>query len=54
MKKRYRVEVVEKHVDYVWVEAESEEEAEDKAPAEAHCEFMCTYSAEATGETEEI
>ena len=52
--RRYRVEVTERHVEYVWVDAESEEEAEDKAVEFAECEFMCTYSSEATGETEEI
>lgn len=49
---KYRVKVTEKHSDYVWVEAESQSEAEEKAPEFAECEFECTYSSEATGETE--
>ena len=49
----YRVKVVEKHSDFVWVEADSKEEAEDKAIAEAHCEFESVLSSEATGETED-
>ena len=49
---KYRVKVTEKHSDYVWVEAESASEAEDKAVEFAECQFECTYSSEATGETE--
>jgi hypothetical protein len=52
--KRFRVKVVEKHSDYVWVDAVTAEEAEDKAHELAECEYESLYSAEATGETEEI
>tara|TARA_R110002051_G_C8658701_1_gene488687 strand:- start:1021 stop:1182 length:162 start_codon:yes stop_codon:yes gene_type:complete len=52
MKCRFKVKVTEKHVDYVWVEAESASEAEDKAVEFAECQFECVYSSEATGETE--
>ena len=50
---KYRVKVVEKHSDYVWVEADSKEEAEDKAVAESMCEYELCYSSECTGETED-
>lgn len=50
---RYRIKVVEKHSDYVWVEASSSSEAEEKAHELAQCEFESLYSAEFTGETEE-
>jgi len=53
MTKKYRVRVVERHADYVWVEAESESQAEDLAPSFSFCEFECVYSSEATGEIEE-
>jgi hypothetical protein len=49
---KYRVKVVEKHCDYVWVEAESASEAEDLAPKYAECEYELLYSCEATGEYE--
>lgn len=48
--KAYKVEVVEKHADYVWVVAETEEEAEDKAVKLADCHFECTYSSEVVAE----
>jgi hypothetical protein len=44
----YRVKVTEKHSDYVWVEADSEEEALSKAPEHAQCEFECLYDCEIT------
>ncbi len=44
--KTYRVKVTEKHSDYVWVEAESEEEAMNMAPQHAECEFECLYNCE--------
>jgi len=43
--KRYRVKVIEKHVDYVWVDANSEDEAKDLAPSSAECEYDCLYDA---------
>ena len=52
--KRYRVKVVEKHCDYVWVVAESASEAEDLAQDYAACQYELLYSAEATGETEAL
>ena len=52
--KRFRVKVVEHHIDYVWITAETASEAEDMAPAEAECEYDVLYSSEATGETEEL
>lgn len=52
--KKFRVKVVEKHSDFVWVEAENGTEAEDKALELADCNYECWYSSEATGETEEI
>ena len=52
--KKFRIKVVEKHSDFVWVEAETAEEAEDKAHNFAECEYESLYSAEATGETLEI
>jgi len=53
-KKKFRVKVVEHHSDFVWVEAETLEEAEDKAHEFAQCEYECLYSAKATGETVEV
>lgn len=50
---KYRVKVAEKHSDYVWVKADSKEEAQDKAVSEANCQFECVYDSEATGETED-
>jgi hypothetical protein len=44
--KVYRVKVTEKHVDYVWVKANSPEEAKDLAMAESFCEFECVYDCE--------
>jgi hypothetical protein len=49
---KYRVKVVEKHSDYVWVEADSAKEAEDKAVEHSECEYELLYSSEATGETD--
>jgi len=43
---KYRVKVTEKHIDYVWVDAESAEEAKRLAPAESQCEFECLYDCE--------
>ena len=40
-KKRYRVKVTEKHVDYVWVTASSWVEAVDSAHERAKCEYDC-------------
>ncbi|MCP4990489.1 MAG: hypothetical protein GY928_31950 [Colwellia sp.] len=54
MKKNYRVKVVEWHVDFVWVEADSEAEAEANAYKISECRYECLYSSEATGETEEM
>lgn len=54
MKAIYRVKVVEKHCDFVWVEAGSAEEAEDRAVEFAECEYESLYSSEATGESEVI
>jgi len=44
--KDYRVKVTEKHIDFVWVKAKSEEEAKDLAPCHAECEFECLYDCE--------
>jgi len=44
--KRYRVKVTEKYSDYVWVDAESAEEAKRLAPVESQCEFECLYDCE--------
>jgi len=41
--KEYRVKVTEKHSDYVWVKANSKEEAEELAPQHAECEFESLY-----------
>lgn len=46
----YRVKVTEKHSDFVWVEADSAEEAKDKAPAHAQCEFEVLYDCEIVSE----
>lgn len=48
--KEYRVKVTEKHVDYVWVKAESQEEAKKKAVEEAECEYECLYDCEIVAE----
>jgi len=50
---KYRVKVVEIHTDYVWVEADSAQEAEQKAHEEAQCEYETLYSSEVTGEMED-
>lgn len=44
--KDYRVKVIEKHIDYVWVKANSPEEAKNIAPSYAECEFECLYDCE--------
>ena len=44
--KDYRVKVTEKHVDYVWVKANSEDEALRLAPHYSECEFDCLYDCE--------
>lgn len=46
---RYRVKVTEKHSDYVWVDAESPEEAKAKAPEVSDCQFECLYDCEIFG-----
>jgi len=53
MNKKYRVKVTEKHVDYVWVEADSKEEAYNLAPAYAECEFDLLYDCEVVEEEDE-
>ncbi len=50
---KYRVKVIEKHSDYVWVEADSEDEALNKAPEDAQCEFECLYDCEIVGHDED-
>jgi len=52
--KRYRIHVVEKHFDFIWVEAENKEEAEEKAKEHKIHHFESAYSYDWTGETEEI
>ena len=42
----YKVKVIEKHSDYVWVKADTEEEAKDKAMMESECEFEFVYDCE--------
>lgn len=37
--KEYRVMVIERHIDYVWITAESKEEAESIAHNESQCDF---------------
>ncbi len=56
MKKRlrYRIQVQEIHEDYVWVEADSPEEAELKAHSVSECEFSILYDVAWNGDTEEI
>ena len=46
----YRVKVTEVHSDFVWVEADSKEEAEELAPAHAVCEYESTYDCELVAE----
>ena len=50
--KEYRVKVIEKHSDYVWVKADSAEEAKDKAPEHAECEYEVLYDCEVVEENE--
>ena len=50
--KEYRVKVTEKHVDYVWVKADSAEEAKDKAHEKSECEFELLYDCEVVEENE--
>lgn len=52
--KAYRVKVIERHVDYVWVEAESPEEARNKAVGVAEPGFEYTEDALVMEEREEI
>ena len=47
---KYRVKVTEKHSDYVWVDANSREDAKRLAMFEANCEFECIYSCEVVNE----
>ena len=44
--RRYRVKVVEMHTDYVWIEADSREEAEARAHESAECEFEALHECE--------
>lgn len=44
--KEYRIRVTEKHTDFVWVTAESAEQAKDAAQAVSECEFECVYDCE--------
>ena len=53
MSKQYRVKVTEKHVDYVWVRADSREEACDLASAIAECEYDLLYDCEVVEEYDE-
>ena len=50
--KEYRVKVTEKHSDYVWVKAESREEAKDKAVDFAACQYETLYDCEVVEENE--
>lgn len=50
--KEYRVKVTEMHVDYVWVKANSAEEAKKLAPAHSECEFESLYECEIVEEYE--
>ena len=50
---KYRVKVEAIYSDFVWVEAESEQQAESKALAEAVLEFDYHENSEATGERED-
>ena len=49
----YRVKVTEKHSDYVWVEADSDEQAKDIAHGYSHCEFECLYDCEIISKEED-
>lgn len=53
-KKFYRVKVVERHVDIIWVEAKSEEEAKDIAHSDAKCEFECVEECVVLEQCEEM
>lgn len=57
MRKKYRVKITEKHVDYVWVyvwvEADSREEACNLAPARAECEYELLWACEVVEEDDE-
>lgn len=50
--KVYRVKVIEMHSDYVWVEAESAEEAKSMAPEIAECEYEALHDCEVVEERE--
>ena len=50
--KEYRVKVTEKHCDYVWVKAESRDEALEKAARLAECEYELLYDGEIMEEME--
>ena len=52
MMKEYRVKVTEKHVDYVWVKAESSVEAKDRAHALSECEYDVLYDCEIVSEND--
>ena len=47
---RYRVKVTEKHSDYVWVDADTPEEAKALAPQHEECEFESLYDCEIVAE----
>lgn len=49
---QYRVKVPEVHSDYVWIEAESADEAKELATEHAQCEFECLYDCEVVGTDE--
>ena len=48
--KEYRVKVIEKHSDYVWVKANNAEEAQELAIDQAECEFETLYACEIISE----
>lgn len=50
--KEYRVKVVEKHSDHVWVKAESRAKALEEAMDKANCEFECVYDCQIVEERE--
>ena len=50
--KEYLVKVTEKHVDRLWVKAETEDEAKDKAHEAAYCSFDSLYDCEIMDERE--
>ena len=50
---KYRIEVIERHVDMLWVEADNYREAEKKAYELSKCEFFGDYTTDFTGETED-